>query len=222
MAKYGIPRQVINGFEIINSLQEKDISLLISVLENAKIGEGIRTLSERLALEGSISEDDSLEVIRSLFSMVNIYVDSKNSIDKFSEDFIDSYKFILGIKDVTQLELLKSNITKLIPSFKSVRHTLKAKDLLVENANNFTEARIISDIRIVYDDESEIQKKEQIAVVIHNLRITYSDGGNEDKFFHISLDLSDLGDLKESINRALEKDNLIRTKHHELSFVNVK
>jgi hypothetical protein len=222
MAKYGIPRQLINGFDLIISLRQEDIASLVSILEEAKTGEGIKSISEKLSSQTSLSEDDSIEIMRSIFSMVNIYADSKDSVGKFSEDFISSYKFSLGIEDAIKLESLKNNITKLLPSFKVIKQTIKAKGLIVENANNFIEARIISDIRIVFDDDSDIEKKEQIAVVVHNLRITYSDGGDSDKVFYISLDLSDLSELKDSISRALEKDKLIRIKHHELSFVDVK
>lgn len=224
MAKYGIPPPLINGFELLAALSETDIQSIISLIEKSELGEGVKSLSEKLSLETSINDNDSREIMRSLFSTLNIYNDSNDTVEKFAEDFINSYKMFFRINEESpKLDDLKNKLSKILPSFKSIKQTLKAKELIVQNPNNFAEAKIISDVRIVYDDDSEMNKKEQIAVLIHNLRITYSDGaGRPDKFFYVSLDLSDLGKLKEIVNRALEKDNLIRTNTHDLSFVDVQ
>ena len=99
---------------------------------------------------------------------------------------------------------------------------LKAQDLIRENPNNFYESRIVSDIRIVYDDDSELQKKEQFALIVHHLRIKYfSKAKPRDEIF-ISLDIADLHNLRKVIDRAIEKDELMRTNNHELTFVNPK
>lgn len=40
--------------------------------------------------------------------------------------------------------------------------------------------------------------------------------------FYVSLNLSDLVKLKKVIERAIDKDNLIRNNNHELTFVDIK
>ena len=149
MAKYGIPPPLINGFDLIAGLTEDNIQSIISVIEKSELGEGVKSLSEKLSLQTSINEDDSREIIRSLFSTLNIYNDSNDSIEKFSEDFANAYKiYFRGKEDLEKIDSLKHKLEKILPSFKSIKQTIKAKELIVQNSNNFAEARIISDVRL--------------------------------------------------------------------------
>ena len=100
-----------------------------------------------------------------------------------------------------------------------MRSTFKAREVIRENLNNFYESRIISDIRIVYDDSGNLDDKDQVAVIVHNLRIKYSSKPVPRGEIFISLNLEDLHQLKDVVDRAIEKDKLIRTNSHSLTFI---
>ncbi len=223
MAKYGIPVQVRNGFKKFISLSDQDIESLSNILKSTKIGEDISSIIENTNQRISVSDNELENILRSLFSMVDIFLNSGNTNEKFSEDFSSSYGDTFKDPNKDDIEILRKNIIKILSSISnSVKYTIKSRDLQTENLNNFSEARIISDVRIVYDDENELNKKAQYALVVHQLKIRYFTSIHPANEIYISLNLSDLHALEKTIIRAIEKDNLIRNKNHELTFIDIK
>jgi hypothetical protein len=221
MPIYHIPPQVISGFKEISSLNESQIKSVTSNLAVMKLGEGIRQAIEKSTQDLGLTSEQLDSISASLFSMVDIFFDSKDTGEIFSENFTRSYAAVAGGIPEKELDSFKRNITSLVASFGSnMRATLKAQDLIRENPNNFFESRIISDIRIVYDDDTALEKKEQFALVVHHLRIKYFSKATPRGEIFISLDIKDLHDLQKVINRAIEKDSLMRANNHELIFVN--
>jgi len=221
MSKYSIPSQLKIGFSLIASLNEVQLNTVNFVFENAEFGEGIKTLSERLNSKSDLGEQNSIEIIRSLFSMVNIFKDAETPKEEFIKDFTDSMETEIGVKN-KELENVRNNLLNLLSNSQKISKTIKAKNLIVENANNFMEGRIVSDIRISYDEDLGAEKKEQFGVIVHNLRLTYCDThGDNERTFYISLDLKDLNSLKKIVDRALKKDELMRSNQHEINFINL-
>lgn len=221
MAIYTIPEKVIPGFEQIIELDKTQLDFFKGILENFSTGSLSNDALESMALKANISLQKVDGIMEALVSMTEIYLRSKNTPEKFSEDFTQS--FIIENKNARNLDLIKfkENITALVSAMgQQMRLTIKAREIITSNQNNYAQAKIISDIRIVYDDESSLDKKDQLAVLVHNLRIRYN--SIEKKQLIISLDLSDLYSLKEVIERAIEKDKLIRGNTHNLTFVDPK
>jgi hypothetical protein len=86
---------------------------------------------------------------------------------------------------------------------------LKAKALSVATdcPRVFSTTKILSDVRPIFGDDPS--KRPVGAVVLHNLRITYAENGEEQNFF-VQLDTRDLKSLQENVNRALAKDSALR------------
>jgi len=222
MAKYGIPTQLSNGFKKIISLNPKEIQTLSDSLKNGKRGEGMKTTANNLAIHFPYLNKGELEELSiALFSIANTFYSTEDSIENFIEDFSNSLNSaISGISD-EDLQRFKSNIVTLIPSFdNSVKKTIKARDISTENPRSFSTARIISDIRIVFDDNHELEQADQDAVIVHNLKIGYF-SVNRPNEFYVSLDITDLNNLQKVIARAIEKDKLIRTNNHSLTFIDL-
>lgn len=83
--------------------------------------------------------------------------------------------------------------------------TLKAKALSVatDSQRLFSEARILSDMRPVFGEDTS--KAPLGVVLLHNLKIQFAEDGEEREFF-VSLDAQDLRELQSCISRALEKE----------------
>lgn len=224
MTKYTVPQQLQEGFKKLISLSPEDVNTLSSILESAEVGKGIKGIleSNKDKISSLKENDDFQQVLQSLFSLTYIYIDSKNSIDKFTTDFADSYKASVDKSTDKEAAILKANLNTLLPSYGHIKLTQKASSLITENPHNFSEARIISDIRIVYNDDDDMSRKEQYALVVHHLKIKYSKGEEyEPKEFFVSMDLRDLKNLQVQIKRAIEKDELIRGKNHDLEFIDL-
>jgi mRNA-degrading endonuclease YafQ of YafQ-DinJ toxin-antitoxin module len=222
MSSYFIPPEVIPGFEQIVDLTEPQLNFFKNVLDKITEPAAIEGLIKKNATDLKIPPEMFNVTLMSLISMTEIYWRSKDNPEKFSEDFTQS--FIKATEQTPKnlnLEKFKKNISFLASGMGgNMRNSIKAREIITANQNNYQEARIISDVRIVYDDDDNLEKKDQLAVIVHNLRIRYSSVPRGQVF--ISLDLSDLYKLREVINRAIEKDKLIRTNAHQLTFVDPK
>jgi hypothetical protein len=83
-----------------------------------------------------------------------------------------------------------------------------ATDLQTQNARNFQSARIITDLRPVFQDV--VAKDPDGAVIVETLQMqTWTRDGGTDLVF-VSMDESDLRQLRSIIDRALEKTDTLK------------
>lgn len=78
----------------------------------------------------------------------------------------------------------------------------RALDVVNEHPALFVSARILSDLRPVFG--SDVDARPSAAVIVHNLRITYSSARRQKQFF-VALDAEDLDSLESAISRARRK-----------------
>jgi mRNA-degrading endonuclease YafQ of YafQ-DinJ toxin-antitoxin module len=218
MVRYGIPEHYHAGFKELANISSSDLDKLKSILKNIKIGEGIKEVLESNKDVLSITEEKLELILSSLFGMVNVFNKSEAIVEVFAEDFADSYEYLVK-SDEEEAERLRSNISSIIPTFTHLSVTMKARELISENANSFIECRIVTDIRLVY--ESNIEDVPKNALTLHNLRIkVYQDNNYKDIF--IALDTNDLHSLSKTIERAIQKDTLIKENNSNLHFIDIK
>jgi hypothetical protein len=84
--------------------------------------------------------------------------------------------------------------------------TAKAWELLTENAANFRQARIITDVRPIFSDADQMPPA---AIIVHTLRLTYW-GADGQHAFWLAMDDSDLEDVRKAVVRAQSKSNQLR------------
>ncbi|MFA7381329.1 MAG: hypothetical protein WC150_12795 [Bacteroidia bacterium] len=103
-------------------------------------------------------------------------------------------------------KLLEERLIRIFSVSENLILSSKAIELLKENDNVYIDSRIITDIRLVFNNE--LTSKDKCALIIHNLRLNYLASGGE-KEFYLSLDRTDLQKLKETIERAIKKEQHI-------------
>jgi hypothetical protein len=221
MRKYTIPANYIPGFEKIIKLSPDEVTEFSKIISDFKIGEKLETILDKpKVFLKHYSEEDIQIMLRSLVSLVDIFEDAKGDVDKFTTNFSESYSFSNPKATERDNAVLKSNLSLLLSGsgFNSIRVTSKANDIIVANKNNFKTARVLSDIRLVFDEKLDSDKK--TAVVVHNLKLDYYKDAKP-RSFYISLDLSDLKLIRNVIERAIEKDRIIRETKHVLEFIDI-
>lgn len=98
-------------------------------------------------------------------------------------------------------EILKDRIIRIFESKKGLRITMKAAGVLTDQDHSFLSARILTDIRPVFNDKGD---SADAAVIVHNLIIHYGiDSDHKD--FYVALDTSDIQSIREVLDRADEK-----------------
>ncbi|PLS84760.1 MAG: hypothetical protein CYG60_16215 [Actinobacteria bacterium] len=86
----------------------------------------------------------------------------------------------------------------------------KAGGLMFENEHSLRQARIVTDIRPVFERDNP-KAAPRGAVIVHTLKISYWADNSELKEFFVALDTKDVGDLSEQLARANAKAESLKS-----------
>jgi hypothetical protein len=164
-----------------------------------------------------------------------ISVDSDfKSIETKLQDITSNYKVILGLyftfckfdmhenkfamqlsnyyKQMTDDDSVDSKLVNRIQDlFKKdnpIRIAIKSKTLFTEVANIYNDSRILSDIRPVFSSKEENSLIGK--VILNNLKINYRTD-NDYKEFFVTLNVEDLLELRDVIDRAIQKTEILKS-----------
>lgn len=198
-----IPKAYIPSFNWMNQAGDRDWNRLMTALENLPLACSIPSFKDRMPRNLDLEAPDMLwEAIYTLGGLFSIEEEELESrVRKLVANFIEHSQ------DDEAGQKLPLRLKQLIPSLRSVYRAYGLNNLLMDNQTVFIESRIISDIRLLF--ESDIEIRERMAVVIHQLNLTVSHKGKEEKW-SISMNRDTLLSLKSSIERALKKEEHIQ------------
>jgi len=217
MATYSIPKDFIEGFDGIINMPEEDFQTLVSLIGELQIGEPFGDFLDKSADKFSVTSPKEVQVIvQSLVSIVGIFENANGDIDEFTSDFSRSYLISKENATETQKSILKNRLSSVLDKFSNLSITVKGQDLLTDNQRNFREGRVITDIRLMFDNN--LSSPNTNALIVHNLKIQYQEDRKTKEFF-VALDLSDLKKLKSIVDRAIEKDRIIKETQKNFSFL---
>jgi hypothetical protein len=110
----------------------------------------------------------------------------------------------LRLVDSSGAERLRERLARLLP-LKSLAITSKAYDLLTEHEHPFGTARVLTDVRTIFEDSDE-GTAPAAALIVHVLKLRDLNGQE----YYTALSRSDLRDLHEVIQRAVRKEEQLR------------
>ena len=209
MTDIHIPKQFLAGFKKLKELPEEDVRRIADAVSKISQGGGPRGFIK--ALVKDIPIPGILPIAESIVSTVGLII-NRDDIEALALDFARSYAATIEdeteFSDSEEINLFAGKLQMVLAAERNLGKTYKAVQLSQHNPNIFRECRIASDIRLIFD--YDLSKKNRSAIVQHQLGIEYFSNGEANDFF-IALDRNDLEQLKEQINRALEKEQLIRS-----------
>ncbi|MFM2305977.1 MAG: hypothetical protein RLZZ367_646 [Bacteroidota bacterium] len=213
MAQFRIPPQFIEGFRQLSMLSSEQSGQVGTVISTLHVGASEQFLAGEISKKVQIPIGVSSSIARSLFSIASLKSTNPGISETINHDISTALKTSIpsNSKIVISEEMqeqLEANLDVILKNDASLLLTLKATALLYEYDKVFVEARIISDIRLVYNNE--ITNNAKNALVVHQLRIMYNESG-EQRNVIIALDGGDLESLKSAIVRAEEKEKQIRS-----------
>ena len=212
MATIRIPENVFPGFKVITSLKENQINQIVTYLNSMPVGKKYDEVADDF--DGILGENSGNELFKTILSFSELVDEDEENhqdvVNNLVGSFIDLSKNTL---DSTKKERLKINLLKIFNNYEVIDKTVKTKQLSYNNENNLSDFKLLTDIRIVFDND--IKNKERIGIVIHKLNIEYNKNNNE-KEIHLALDINDLKKLKSKIDNAIEKDQIIREDYKEV------
>jgi len=164
--------------------------------------------AEEIAPLVGMRADELAPIIRMFASMYSARLSNDVTAEDFAKNAcqvaIQSERKELQIPP-EQLPSIQADIASVLSS-DAFRISAKATNILGEFERILNQARVITDLRPIFDVPSE---KPVAALVVHSLRIAYEDTQGISEFF-VAINSQDLEKLAKTLQRAMEKEKALR------------
>ncbi len=204
MAVLNVPEEHAGSIVRIKNLAPEEVDALVCALQRATTGtnaELFSLLRPALPLLKTKELRDMIEALRSLYG-------ARTGMDLPTEQFaselisaIRQREDDLRVADSVEVDRLEATFRRIL-SVHPLSMMAKARDLLYEYENTFCDARIITDMRPVFD--TDIQSPPTEVVISHTLKVEYHHAGEHTEL-RIALDKDDIDVLLGVLLRAQGK-----------------
>lgn len=211
MAKYFIPDVFKKGFQYLIELDKDSIKQVGARMSEFPVGKNPHDFYEFMK---SLRIAHIDEISKTIFSFANLLLDKKGSHRAIAEGLLNAYKVDAGEDDqlAERNDEIIESLTYIFEQSKSIKLSYKGLSLLLDVPAIYRTSSIITDIRLIFNED--IEEQNRTAVITQQLKVVYSDSSSE-KTFYLSLDKMDLEELKEQIERALQKEAIMRKDYSE-------
>jgi len=198
-----IPDRYRLGLAKINALSIEGASAISVALAELPIGSGRREMIAAIGRAAQLTAEDAEAVIASLRSLYIFKASTESTVSDFIPVLISAMQSSgnkgLAVPDDDK-PILIAKLTQLL-SLSSMERTSKIEQLKTDHQVVFYDAKILTDLRPVFDDPKE---RPIGAVVTHTLKITCHEYG-EHKELYFALDADDIATIKKISERAADK-----------------
>jgi hypothetical protein len=203
MVEITIPETVRPQLVQLASVPSDDLQRLLGILDEQKPRQSHRKfISAVAAAMGQVPGWNVEAAVQALMSMAAGRYALGVPVNDFAQGVSQSQD--LALPEGARQRLAQALERAL--SNNALTVTAKAWELLTENATNFRQARILTDLRPIFSDADETPPA---AIIVHTLRLTYW-GVDGEHAFSLAMDDSDLEDLRRVVVRAQSKSNQLR------------
>lgn len=203
MAKISIPDEVREGFVIISEMKINDLNALAEILVGIDAGEKMDDVVLRLS---EVFDSKSRILLKTIVSFVGLLEKDDSTAQEVSENLAESF-FENNPDEKEGKTLLINNLNVILSNIDSLNKNLNSRRSTYDNESLLRSSKLITDLRILFQDD--LSDKNRDAIIIHKLHIEYENNFS-DKQLYFTLDLKDLNRLKSEIEKAIEKDQIIR------------
>lgn len=220
-----IPRQYEEALAKVGQLSNESVQELLVALRETPDTINPSSLSSAVAARvDTIAASDVEEMVPALLSLYSLRAHSEAAISDIVGGVTQAMEksrsegLRLPSEERTRFE---NHLAELL-SIGQLNETARAGRLLLENEHSFQEARIVTDIRPVFEpDNPETAPKG--ALIVHMLKIVYRADDTTKNFF-VALDTNDVRELLEQLGRANAKAESLKAvlKSAGVSYIDVK
>lgn len=224
MPEITIPEYAYPAIQKLAHLSAEDFNIFVKALEDAKPTASLYSFWRQVAKNASqISAPTIKTIVNELFSMNKSIENWNMSAKDFAKLVSDaafselSEEFQINEAD---RDILRDRLVRMLELKASLGLTAKASDLLTDAQHLFYTAKILTDLRPVFNEEGT---KIEGAVIVHNLALHYGEG-TEHKDFFIVLDANDMEELQMVLERAEEKAEALQSlmKNSHIPYLSVE
>jgi hypothetical protein len=218
-----IPSEHLQAFKVLISLSPDQVNQLASFVEQLPLGIGPTSYGNAFFETFGQSEIPALVSLANMlysFGALLAEDDNRTSIEGLVEAVVLSFQRLEEEeRSEEEIETLKIYITGLFEHMQGLKTTFKSFYLMSANERVYRESRICTDVRLLFQDDITDTRRQ--GLVTHQLKLNVEeDGAQSDYYF--SLSGADLIKLKDQVERALEKERLIKQDYEAtVDFINI-
>jgi hypothetical protein len=190
---------------------KKDRDSVLSALREMKPHRLRRYLASDLASKVRITEDEANEMIALLASLYVSFDRSGESKTQFLDEVSEAMRAAARPELVPpsgDWAEFKAFLAEILSLDASLGVTAKAQELILETEHLYCGARVLTDLRPVYG--LRVDEGPNAALVLHQLKLSFHEGGPETKDFYITLEKPDIEELRKVLDRASRKEESLR------------
>jgi len=210
MATLRIPKEGERGLKKLAALDDEAVRELASALREVSPVLSPSELSSKVASDtDTIPRRDIDDIVGVLLPLHLVRERRDVSVSEIAEDVCQT----MDRSDDSELRLsgkererFKNHLIELL-HVESVRVGAKAVEMLFENQRTFADGRIVTEVRPIFGTNPEDTPLG--ALIVHMLKITYREDGEEKEFF-VALDTSDVDALRKVLDRAERKTESLK------------
>jgi len=186
------------GLVLLRDLPEDTLGTLPADLEGPL---------ESLQSHQSLSPGNAELLKDAIDALYGIRVYNDVPLEEFVSDVLESLEQSEQLAS-SAVEMMRGRLKKIL-DIPALRVAAKAALLHQEHERTFCTARILTDIRAVYDNGAKVPPSG--AIITHTLKISYheSEGGDIHDIF-VAMGSNDLRELQDVLNRAKDKATSLR------------
>jgi hypothetical protein len=201
-----IPERDLEIVDKILNLGDNIREGIWAAIDEAPLGVSDRDLASRIRAKTSLPPAQVAEIVSLLSRM---YLTKARSDDLKPTEFVDAvFRAFPASKQVELGERLRNIVQKLLSFDRILGIGARAGDLSGEYEHVLHAVRVLTDIRPIFDPGPDASLS--ATLIVHNLRLRYSDETGQLKDFIIALDGDDLRKLGAAVERASKKEAEIR------------
>jgi hypothetical protein len=212
MARINIPSQIFQGFITLSELSSSQVELLTSYI--VKLPVDIEYTDVANKLNEILNIQNGKLLLQTFLSFSKLSEDNDGKNEKLATNLVDSFIQLSGEKlAIKKKQALKVNLQAVLNNYSGIKSIIAVRKILIGNDNNLEAFNINSDVRLVFNEDSE--EKKRTGIIFHRMNIEYSKDDNV-KNICFSLDIDDLKKLKIEIEKSIKNDQLIRDDYKEM------
>jgi hypothetical protein len=200
MATVTVPKEHASGLSRIMNLSPSQSEAVVQALEKATSRDD-RILTQ-LVVAGvpTLPNKDAREIIQTLLSLYSARIGMDMKVDAFVTELISAAKHVQS-KETQPVEVAQKTLRDLL-SVRPLSMISKARGIHVSYERTFCSARVITELRPVFD--ADVREDPAGFVMAHILRLGYHRSGKHADV-HIAMDKIDIDSLILALQRAKEK-----------------
>ena len=211
MPEWTIPKGYRPGIISIATAEDDVIEALVGALGSVAPSRRTADLVAHIApAVARLTEEELVGVIDALISLYYVRDGLSVSLDTLVEGLGEGIQQVPELSNLseTERERFGKRMIRLLEFRDSLGLASKALALSSEFSHTYHSARILTDVRPVFDQEADAEPKG--AIITQTIKLEYHEGG-EIKELYVTLDSRQMGQLTEMIERAGRKSEFLKS-----------